>query len=371
MQVIQNRNTIVISMILILLTLSPSWAIRVKDAGRFEGTDAVRLLGYGLVVGLDGSGDSQKSLFTNQSLANMLERFGITIDGTKVRSKNVAGVMVTAEVESFTKSGARFPVIVSSMGDCKSLQGGVLLMTTLTDLTGEFWGVGSGPISIGGFNVETGQVTVRQNYSVVGRVPDGGMLKRDVSSGVADTSRLVYMLRNGDFTTAERMVTAVNTFFNDEIASAIDAVSIQIEVPDSFATSEKIVPFISAVENVEFYPDMHARVVINERTGTIVIGEKVNIATVALSHGSLSITIKSTPMVSQPQAFSQGQTQTEQFQEVTVEEGGTGVIVIPETSTVGDVALALNKLGVAPRDIIAIFQALDRSGALQAELVII
>ncbi len=355
----------------LILTAPSSLAVRVKDVGRFAGTDAVRLIGYGLVVGLEGTGDSPKSLFTNQSLANMLERFGINIAGERVKAKNVAGVMVTAEVAPFSRAGARFDVIVSSMGDCKTLQGGILLQTTLTDLTGDFWGVATGPISIGGFNVESGYVTVRQNYTVVGRVPDGGMLKRDVSSGIKETAHLTYMLRNGDFTTAQRLAEAVNLRFNDSIAVALDAVSVDIAVPDSFASPEQIVPFLAEVENVHFDPDVAARVVINERTGTIVIGEQVNISTVAISHGSLSITIKSTPMVSQPPPFSLGTTQTEQYQEVTVEERGTGVVVIPGTSTVADVAKALNTLGVAPRDIIAIFQALNRSGALQAELVII
>ncbi|MFH0765771.1 MAG: flagellar basal body P-ring protein FlgI, partial [Calditrichota bacterium] len=354
-----------------LFAPEPALGVRVKDAGRIVGADDLRVIGYGLVVGLESTGDSPKSLFTNQSLANMLERFGIAVDGENVRAKNVASVMVSAEIPTFSRDGSRFDVLVSSLGDAKSLQGGILLQTTLTDIDGNYWAIAGGPVSIGGFNVEAGNVSVRQNYSVVGRVPAGGMLKLDLPVGLPDTTRLTYMLRNGDFTTARRMADAINTKFGSDIAAALDAVSVAVSVPDSFKDSQHIVTFIADLENVNFEPDYPARVVINERTGTIVIGQAVNIATVAVSHGALSITIKSTPMVSQPQPFSRGETVSEQYQEVTVEQHGTGVVVINGTSTVGDVATALNRLGVTPRDIIAIFQALSQSGALQAELVII
>lgn len=364
------RPAITFVTLLLMVTIAVA-GVRLKDVGKFCGVDGLRLIGYGLVVGLEGSGDSQKSLFTNQSLANMLERFGIAVDGDKVRSKNVAAVMVTAEVSPYNRKGAKFDVTVSSLGDSKSLQGGILLQTTLADMTGEYWAVASGPISIGGFNVEAGNVSVRQNYAAVGRVPNGGILQRDLEMGLADTTKVTFMLRNGDFTTARRLSEAINDTFGEEIAIAIDAVSVDISVPEIYAASERIVPFIAELENVTFNPDVPARVVINERTGTIVIGESVTLSTVAVSHGALSITIKSAPMVSQPQPFSRGETKVEQYQEVTVEQRGTGVVVIPGTSTVGDVASALNRLGVTPRDIIAIFQALNRSGALQAELVII
>lgn len=365
-----KKKLIILGFLSIILT-NASMGGRVKDLGTFSGTESVRLLGYGLVVGLEGSGDSQKSIYTNQSLTNMLERFGISVDGGKVKSKNVAAVMVTAELQQFQRNGSRFDIIVSSLGDSKSLQGGILLQTSLIDAHGEFWGLGAGPISIGGFNIEAGNVSVRQNHSVVGRIPEGGMLRRENSGGFQDTTKLFFQLRNGDFTSANRLVDAVNFFYKDTIASAIDAINIEIDVPTNYANSKNIVTFIAELENISFEPDIQARIVINERTGTIIIGSLVNISTVAISHGSLSITIKSTPIISQPQPFGKGETRVEQFQEVTVEEGGTGIVVIPGTSSVQDVATALNKLGVTPRDIIAIFQALNRSGALQGELVII
>ncbi|MBM3327485.1 MAG: flagellar basal body P-ring protein FlgI [Calditrichaeota bacterium] len=346
-------------------------AVRVKDVGKIAGSDALRLIGYGLVVGLEGTGDSPKSLYTNQALANMLEKFGIAVDGSRVRASNVAAVIVNADVPPFSRAGARFDVIVSSLGDAKSLQGGVLLQTTLNDISGAVWGVAAGPLSIGGFNVEAGNVSVRQNYASVGRVPNGGELVFDLGTKSADTTQLTYTLNHGDYITARRLSKAVNNHFGELVAMPLDPVSVRITVPAGYASLDSIVLFIAELEAVTFEPDIAARVVINERTGTIVIGENVNLSTVAVSHGALSITIKATPMVSQPQPFSRGETRTEQYQEVTVEQRGTGVVVIPGTTTVGDIAAALNRLGVTPRDIIAIFQALKQSGALQAELVII
>ncbi|MBM3328385.1 MAG: flagellar basal body P-ring protein FlgI [Calditrichaeota bacterium] len=346
-------------------------AVRIKDVGRFAGAEGARLIGYGLVVGLEGTGDSPKSLFTNQALANMLERFGIAVDGSKVRASNVAAVIVTGDVPAFTRSGGRFDVIVSSLGDAKSLQGGVLLQTTLSDLGNSVYAIASGPLSIGGFNIEAGAVSVRQNYAAVGRVPGGGVLEHDLGTKVSSEGGLTYTLRHGDFSTARRLAEAVNTFFSADVARAIDAVSVRLLLPENYADPDSLVPFIAALESIEFEPDQAARVIINERTGTIVIGENVSLSTVAVSHGALSITIKSTPLVSQPQPFSRGETRSDQFQEINIEQRGTGVVVIPGSTTVGDIAAALNRLGVTPRDIIAIFQALKQSGALQAELVII
>lgn len=344
---------------------------RLKDMGSLAGADGVNLLGYSLIIGLDRTGDTQKSIFTNQSLVNMLERFGIAVDGAKVRSRNVAAVMVTADIPPFSRKGGKFDVTVSSIGDSKSLQGGVLLQTPLTDLAGNNWGIASGPITIGGFNVETRQYSFRQNHPTVGRIPNGFTLDHNISDGMDDWTTVTYMLRNGDFTTANRVADAVNEHFQAEIARALDPVSIEIGIPDTFSVSGNSVRFVAELENIAFEPDATARVVMNERTGTIVIGSRVGISTVAISHGSLLITIKGTPQVSQPGAFSGGQTVVTQVQEVTVEQQGTGVVTIPGATTVGDVAAALNRLGVSPRDMIAIFQALSQSGSLQAELVII
>ncbi len=367
-----NVGAYILYLLLTLLLVSAaSAAVRIKDVGRLAGAGEMRLMGYGLVVGLEGTGDSPKSLYTNQSLANMLEHFGITVDGERIKSANVAAVIVTADVPPFTRVNGRVDVVVASLGDAKSLQGGMLLQTTLNDIYGNTWGVAAGPISIGGFNIEAGNVSVRQNYAAVGRVPEGAILGADYAAAIGAGNKLTYTLRQGDFTTANRLTDAINDHFGLGVAKAIDAISIEITVPDTFALMQSIIPFIAELETISFEPDVAARVVINERTGTIVIGENVSLKTVAVSHGSLSITIKSTPQVSQPQPFSRGETRSEQVPEVTIEQRGTGVIVIPGTTSVGDVAAAMNRLGVSPRDIIAIFQALKQSGALQAELVII
>jgi flagellar P-ring protein precursor FlgI len=357
---------------LLTASLTATAQVRVKDVGKLAGVEGMGLIGYGLVIGLDRTGDSPKSLFTNQALANMLERFGIAVEGEKVQSKNVAAVIVTSEVPPFHRTGSHFDVTVSSLGDAKSLQGGILLQTTLSDLSGRIWGVASGALAIGGFSIETDKVSVRENHPLVGRIPDGGVLKQDMPTGVKDPNRLVYLLNNGDFTTAWNMAEAVNAHYKDNIATAMDAKSVALDVPLAYATPGQIVNFIAEVENVEFFPDIRAKVVINERTGTIIIGQNVSLTPVAVSHGALSITIKTTPLVSQALPFAaRGETVTEQVQEVTVEQRDTGVVALPGVSTVGDVATTLNRLGLNPRDIIAIFQALKEAGALQAELVII
>jgi flagellar P-ring protein precursor FlgI len=366
---ILNRHTMIL---LLLIAVSSQAQVRVKEAGRLLGVEGISLIGYGLIVGLDRSGDSPKSLFTNQALTNMLERFGIAVEGDKVRSKNVAAVIVTAEAPAYCRTGGKFDVTVSSLGDAKSLQGGVLLQTTLTDLNGDVWAVASGPIAIGGFSIETEKISLRENHPVVGRIPDGGILKRDLETGIDDLNSLTIMLNATDFTSARNMSLAINSNFEEEIASAVDGKSIIVKVPENYADPTKIVNFISEIENVYFVPDVTGRVVINERTGTVIIGNNVSLSPVAISHGALSITVKSTPVISQAQPFAQGgQTLSDEMSEVTVEQRDTGLITMPGAGNVGDVATALNRLGVNPRDIIAIFQALKQAGALNAELVII
>ncbi len=366
------RDFCKIIVLLLFVSTCAAAQVRVKDVARLSGAEGVSVIGYGLVIGLDRTGDSQKSLFTNQSLANLLERFGIAVDGDKVRSKNVAAVMVTADVPAFARSGGQFDVTVSSLGDAKSLQGGILLQTTLTDLNGTVWATASGALIIGGFSIETDQVSVRENHPLVGRIPSGGVLKRDLRVGLEDNNRLTFMLNNGDFTTVENMANAINAALGPGLATAVDAKSVTVDVPIEFAMPSKIVNFIAAVESVEFTPDVAAKVVINERTGTIIIGRKVSLSPVAVSHGALSITVKAAPVVSQALPFAPGgKTVQEQIQEVLVEQRDTGVVALPGASTVGDVATALNRLGLSPRDIIAIFQALKQAGALQAELIII
>jgi len=342
---------------------------RIKDIADVEGVSPTPVIGYGIVVGLDGTGDSPRSLFTNQTLRNMLERFGISMANDRVRVRNVAGVMVTAELSPFAKQGQKVDVTISSIGDSRSLQGGTLLLTPLAGPDGEVYGLAQGPLSIGGFAIESGGVSIRQNAASVGRIPGGMIVEREPGASLADLEEVNYSLREPDYTTARRIAEAINQALNLEIAEAVDPVSVRVTVPPGYKGGA--VGLVTDTENVLVNPDVPAKVVVNERTGTVVIGEKVQLSSVAISHGALSISIVSTPVISQPGAFSPGRTVSQQASQIQVQQQGTGVVVVQQSASVGDVAAALNSLGVAPRDIIAIFQALKQAGALRAELVII
>ncbi|MFH0882761.1 MAG: flagellar basal body P-ring protein FlgI [bacterium] len=362
----------IIAAALIALVLIPGFAFsqsRIKDLADVEGMGSMPLVGYGLVVGLEGTGDSPRSLFTNQALSNMLERFGINLTSDKVRTRNVAGVMVTATLNPFAKAGQRVDLNVSSLGDSRSLQGGTLLMTPVAGADEHVYGVAQGPISIGGYSVESEGVSVRQNAAAVGRIPGGLLVERELGISLGELEQFRWTLRESDFTTAQRIAEAINAQNGQNIAAAVDPISIQVNVPASYPGGA--MGLIVDTESLPVNVDVPARVVINERTGTVVIGENVRLSSVAISHGALSISITNTPVISQPGAFSPGQTMVQRATQVQVQEQGTGVVVIQQTANVGDVAGALNSLGVTPRDIIAIFQALKKAGALQADLVII
>lgn len=350
---------------------STSAATRIKDIAYVNGVRGEQLIGYGLVVGLNGSGDTQRSTFTLQSVSSMLKRFGITVPQTDLRLRNVAAVMVTATVPGFAKEGGVIDVIASSMGDATSLQGGTLLMTPLSAADGTVYALAQGPLSVGGFSVNSAGNEVRRNHTAAGRVPGGGILEKALKTQFSNDSSLVVVLMQADFTTAIRVAEAVNTKFGNKIARAVDGATVNIDVPQQFRTDGGIVEFVSAVELLEATPDVIAKVVINERTGTIVIGGNVSILPVAISHGGVNIEIQSTPIVSQPNPLSQGQTIVTQLVTVGVEQDSSAVVALEGTATVQDIAKALNSLKVSPRDIIAIFQALKEAGALKATLLII
>jgi flagellar P-ring protein precursor FlgI len=368
----EHKTRIWLVMVLLAgLTCAVSAATRIKDIAYVNGVRGQQLIGYGLVVGLNGSGDTQRSTFTLQSVASMLKRFGITVPQTDLRLRNVAAVMVTATVPSFAREGGIIDVIASSMGDATSLQGGTLLMTPLSAADGAVYAMAQGPLSVGGISVRAGGNEVRRNHTAAGRVPGGGILEKAINTPFNNDTSLVVVLLQADFTTATRLAEAVNGKFGSKSARAIDGATVSISVPQEFRASGGIVEFISAVELLETTPDVVARVVINERTGTIVIGGNVSILPVAISHGGLNIEIQSTPIVSQPNPFSQGQTVVTQLVTVAAVEDSSIVTALEATATVQDVARALNSLKVAPRDIIAIFQALKEAGALKASLMII
>jgi flagellar P-ring protein precursor FlgI len=356
---------------LLLLAVAAQGA-RLKEISEFRGSEDLDLLGYGIVVGLDGTGDGSKSQFTMQALANMLERFGVAVDQDQLKPKNVAAVMVTAKLPAFARAGERLDITLSSLGDAKSLMGGTLLLTPLTDSGGEIaWATGQGPVSIGGFNFEAGGSSIRKNYTLVGRVPQGAVVERDRLGGLARDGELTLSLRDPDFTNARRVMEAVNTAFGEELAAALNAGQIRVTLPAGVVAEPQIVEMVSVIENLEIDVDQRARVVINERTGTVVVGRNVRLSPVAVAHGNLSVVIKNTQGMSQPQPFSLGSTEPVNNEEITVTADEARLVVLEDMVDVNGVARALNSLGVSPRDIISIFQLLKTAGALQADLVIV
>ncbi|MFH1862556.1 MAG: flagellar basal body P-ring protein FlgI [bacterium] len=357
-------------LILLLLPGLVAAQARLKDIAKLDGFVPKSLVGYGLVIGLNGTGDRYRSAFTEQSLANLLDRFGITIQPNDLRLRNVAAVMVTAEINPFTREGARFDVLVSSIGDASSLAGGTLLPVPLSSLDGEVWGQAQGALSVAGFNIEAGRVAMRKNYTVVGRIPNGGVALKDAESQDIRQASLRFNLNQPDFTTAQRIAEAFNTAFGAGTAWAVDPASVEVTPPDTYKDQNRM-EFIAAAEALTIAVDVVARVVINERSGTIVVGENVKLKPAAVTHGSISIAVKSLPVISQPGPFSSGRTIQTQLDQIEVSENRIPMIEMPAGTTVGEVAAALNSLGVTPADLIAIFQALKEAGALQAELVIL
>jgi flagellar P-ring protein precursor FlgI len=359
-------------LLLFLLAPPPAFAsARIKDIGHFAGVRSNALSGYGLVIGLNKTGDKRQTFFTQQTLLNMLERFGLTINNPTVRVENIAAVMVTTDLGAFEKPGSRIDVTVSSIGDATSLQGGILLQTPLIATDGNVYAVAQGPLVLGGFSAGNAATGVTVNHPTVGRVPNGAVVERLVVSGLPQTvETLELVLDRADFTTVKRAAEAVNLSFGRPIATPVDGRSIRLALPAEF--QQRPVDFMSAVEAVTVDVDTKAKVIVNERTGTVIIGSDVTISPVSISHGNLSISIATSFGVSQPQPFSQqGQTVVVPEQKVTAEEQRSNFVTLGQGATVEDLIRALNGLGVTPRDTIAILEALKAAGSLQAELEII
>ncbi|MBI5682874.1 MAG: flagellar basal body P-ring protein FlgI [Deltaproteobacteria bacterium] len=354
----------------LLLTVEPAHAARIKEVANFEGIRSNPLIGYGLVVGLDGTGDKSGTEFTVQSLVNMLNRFGIKVSPSAVKVKNVAAVIVTAEMSPVKRAGDRIDIILSSIGDAKSLQGGTLLFTPLRGADNSIYVVAQGPVSTGGFigGGEAG-TSVQKNHSVVGRVPGGGFIEKEIPIQLSDDLSLI--LSQPDFTTSNKIAQKINNTLGTGIAMPLDGTKIKLKIPDEYKTTGRFVEFLSRVEGLDVPVDAVSRVIVNERTGTIVIGENVRLSTIAVSHGNLSVEIKTKQVVSQPPPFSSGSTVTVPEEEVTIKEEKARLILLEHGATLGDVVRALNAIGVTPRDLISILQAIKASGALQSELEII
>ncbi len=355
--------------ILLLILMTTLNAQRIKDIAYLNGNDAEQIIGYGLVVGLAGTGDSYRSSFTIQSVTSMLKRFGITAPQEDIRTKNVAAVMVTATLNANLKPGAEFDVTVSSIGDATSLQGGTLLMTPLSGINGRIYGFAQGSISVGGYDINTFSGNrISKNHSLAGRVPRGGRLKEAVSFTDLYESEVSVYLKDPDLTTANNISNAINTTFGGNIAKAVDAAEVRVSVPQE--RQNNLIGFLAELENINVEVDEVARVVLNERTGTVVAGSNVKIQPVSITHGGLNIQIRSYPIISQPNAFSGGETIFFNNLVPYVSQDSTKTVAIQGATNVQEVAAALNSLKVSPRDIIAIFQALKEAGALIAELVI-
>lgn len=344
-------------------------AARLKDIAEINGVRMNQLVGYGLVVGLDGSGDGKKATFTVQSMASMLEKMGVTVDQKDIQVKNVAAVMVTAKMPPFAKRGNRIDVLVSSIGDAKNLQGGTLMLTPLKGIDGKIYAVAQGPVNTGGFGAGGTGSSVVKNFPTVGRVLSGAIIEREIPNDFGDSDSLQFSLHNPDFNTAIRVVDVINSQFAQPIARAQDAGTIEIVIPDQHKGNT--ISMLAALSTLEVQPDNDAKVVINERTGTVVMGEQVRISTIAIAHGNLSIVVKENFNVSQPLPFSEGQTVVSPNTQINVQEDANQLVVVPNGVSIGDVVNALNALGVTPRDLIAIFQAIKAAGALQADLEVI
>lgn len=361
--------TAMVVAVLLSIAAGPAVAARIKDIADIRGVRQNQLVGYGLVVGLDGTGDKNAKV-TAQTLSTMLEKMGMTINATDLKSDNVASVMVTSSLPPFAKAGSRIDVLVSSIGGAKNLQGGTLLYTPLKAADGRIYVTAQGPVSTGGFAAAGKSGSgVQKNFPTVGRVVDGGMVEREVHYRFDAQDALTLDLRNPDFTTASRMATAINAALVAHVATTPDGGTIRVQVPDQY--KENIVSFVALIEDLDVNPDTTAKVIINERTGTVVMGANVRISTVAIAHGNLSIQIHEAQNVSQPLPLSQGQTVVTPQSNVSASEERSPLFLVESGVSIGDVVRALNALGVSPRDLIAIFQAIKAAGALQADLEII
>ncbi len=344
--------------------------VRLRDLVMIAGARDNQLVGYGLVVGLAGDGDKDP-VYTQQTIANMLRRYGVNVPATTLSAKNVAVVMVTADIPAFAKEGSRIDVQVSSMGDAKSLQGGVLLQTPLLGADNKIYAVAQGPLSVGGFSVGTGGgggATVTKNHPTVAQITDGAIVEREIPTTIVRDNTVELLLREPSFISTALMADAINAVFTNS-AHAVDSTSVQVRMPDGAENNP--VDFIATLENVAITPDTPARIIINERTGTIVATANVQISSCAVACGNITINIASTLDVSQPAPFSKtGSTVVTPRTQTDVTENKASLVTLPELPTVEKVAAALNTLGVTPRDMMAIFQAMKQAGALQAELLI-
>jgi flagellar P-ring protein precursor FlgI len=351
-----------------VLLCAPAGAVRLKDVATWEGVRTNQLRGYGLVFGLDDTGDDSSTIAA-QSVAAYLRRQGVNVDPRDLETGSVAAVIVTATLPPFARAGQEIDVIISSMAGAESLFGGSLVQTPLFGADGEVYAVAQGPIAIGGFEAASGGNAVSRNHQTAARIANGAIIERPSPVSLEGRSSLRLLLNNPDFTTAQRVANGINTAAGRLIADALDAAAVEVTLP--VGAREEMVAFISAIERLEVSPDMRARVVVNERTGTIVMTEDVRISTFAITHGNLNIQTSQLNLVSQPEGFSLGETVPFSQGAVAVQEEDRALAVVYEGVSLSEIVRALNALGVTPRDLVAILQAIRAAGALQADLEVI
>ena len=387
-----KKISIITNILLSLFITSSVFAVRLKDVSSIKGVRTNQLIGYGLVVGLNGTGDKAGTDFTVQSLVNLMERMGVHVIKDDVAMKNVAAVMVTTDIPPFARIGQKIDIVISSIGDCQSLQGGTLLITPLKGVDGNIYALAQGPLAVGGYSVggaAGGGVT--KNHPTVGRIARGATVEREIPVNIQGKKELTLMLHNPDFTTAVRVRNSINEKFGQVLATTHDSGTLSIRIPEDYRNN--VVQMIAALENIQVMPDTIAKVVLNEKTGTVVIGENVKISTVAVAHGNLSIQIKESVDVSQPSPLApappEGST-PQQFQldggpvmapgaqtvvspssDVYASEEDNKLLLVPSGATIGELVRALNAIGVTPRDLMTILMSIKAAGALQAELEIL
>jgi flagellar P-ring protein precursor FlgI len=378
------------ALLLVVFPARPASAVRLKEIASVEGVRDNPLIGYGLVVGLQGTGDKDNTKFTTQSLTNMLLRLGVKVSPQQIKVKNVAAVVATAKLPPFSRPGQRLDVMVSSLGDAKSLQGGTLLMTPLRGPDGKVYAVAQGPISVGGFVFAGAGGRIQQNHPTVGVIPNGAVVEREVPVLLELKETLKFILHRADFTTAKRAAEALNSRFGSGTARCLDSRTLLVRVPKQYRF--RVSEFLAESEALEIRPDSWGHVVVDERTGTIIMGERVRIDPVAIAQGGLTVIIKERPEVSQPQPFAPGApagaTAPQQAQkgvrmapggqtvvvprtEMQVEEKKEGMVVLKGGVSISELVQALNAIGVTPRQLISILRAIHKAGALHATLEVI
>ena len=368
------RNLALLTALVGALAWQPAQALRIKEVAAVQGVRSNQLSGYGLVVGLDGTGDQTTQMpYTTQSVQNYLQQMGITLPGNinarNIQLKNVAAVIVTAELPAFAQPGQQIDVVVSSMGNAKSLKGGTLITTPLRGADGEIYALAQGNVVIAGAGAAAGGSKVQINHLSAGRIPQGAQVERAVPTPLHDGDFITLGLNSSDFQTARRVAQAINTRMGGNRATALDGRTVQVQAPSN--PGERV-GFLADLEELPIETSApSAKVVINARTGSVVLNQAVTLGPCAIAHGNLSITIKSTPVISQPNPLSQGQTVVTQKSDITITQEPGNIIQMPASPQLSDVVRTLNQLGATPQDLLAILQAIKAAGALNAELEVI